>query len=216
MHCENDGDVCPVGARSILGTGYSVADLMKEILKDRIFFDESGGGVTFSGGEPLMQIDFLREILQACRKEGVHTAVDTSGFALREEVLSIAPLVDLFLYDVKAIDDMTHIQYVGVSNQSILDNFKALTAVHNNVWLRFPLIPTVNDGAQIEDLASFASTVGNVRQVNILPYHKVGSHKFSRIGETARLTGVEAPSDEAVEAAAECFRRRGLNVVVGG
>lgn len=119
--CGTCVEACPSGARQMVGTRMTVPEVMAEISKDRIFYDDSRGGVTFSGGEPLMQPRFLRDLLAACRAQSIHTTVDTCGFGTREYLLSIAPLTDLFLYDLKAIDEAKHLQYTGVSNSSILD-----------------------------------------------------------------------------------------------
>ena len=119
---------------------------MEEVLRDRVFYEESGGGVTFSGGEPLAQPDFLEALLEACRAASVHTAVDTCGFAPRERLLALAPLVDLFLFDVKLVDDARHLALTGVPAAPILENLRALAAVHANVWIRVPVVPGLTDG----------------------------------------------------------------------
>jgi pyruvate formate lyase activating enzyme len=194
-----------------------VGDVMAEVLKDRPFYEESGGGVTFSGGEPLLQPRFLRSLLDACRKAAVHTAVDTCGYAAWQDLLGLAALTDLFLYDLKMMDDRRHRQYTGASNGPILENLRALGRVHRNIWIRIPIIPGLSDGPEdLEAAARFAASIPGVQQVNLLPHHETGSAKFSRLGRPYRLEGTESPSSEQMAEAAEKFRTFGLNVKIGG
>jgi len=195
----------------------TVAEVVTEVLKDRLFYDDSGGGVTFSGGEPLAQISFLKELLAACHARGVHTAVDTCGYASREDLLSVAPLTDLFLYDLKIMNDDKHHQYTAVSNVSILENLKALGAVHNNIWIRMPIIPGVNDDDEnLEATAKFAASIPAVRQVNLLPYHKTAIFKFKRMRQTYRLENVPHPSPENLEKVRQKFCTLGVIARIGG
>jgi pyruvate formate lyase activating enzyme len=162
----------------MIGRRMSVDEVMAEVLRDRIFYDDSGGGVTFSGGEPLLQFGFLRALLLACRREEIHTAVDTCGYAPLEELLAIAPLVDLFLYDVKAIDNRLHIQHAGVSNDLILGNLRRLGWAHENLWVRVPVVPGFNDDEdELQAIARLAAEIPGVRKVELLPYHQTGGHK---------------------------------------
>ena len=210
-------DACPAGARQIIGKRMTVAEVITEVLKDHLFYDDSGGGVTFSGGEPLAQINFLRELLTECRARGVHTAVDTCGYAPREDLLSVAPLTDLFLYDLKIMNDDKHHQYTAVSNISILENLKALGAVHNNIWIRMPIIPGVNDDDEnLEATAKLAISIPAVRQVNLLPYHKTAIFKFKRLQQTYRLESVPDPSSEELEKVRQKFSALGVIVRIGG
>jgi pyruvate formate lyase activating enzyme len=195
----------------------TVAEVLAEVMKDRPFYDDSGGGVTFSGGEPLAQLHFLKELLEACRGEGIHTAVDTCGYVPRKQLLSISPLVDLFLYDLKIIDGAKHRQYTGVSNILILENLKALGNIHNNIWVRLPIIPGINDDEEnLEAIAKFTASVPSVRQVNLLPYHRAGIIKFERLQQTYPLENVSEPSPEHLEKARGKFRRLGLITKMGG
>ena len=188
IRCGACVEVCPTGARQLVGRRMSVREVLTEVLKDRIFYEESDGGATFSGGEPLMQPRFLKEVLEACRAEGIHTAVDTSGYAPKEDLLSVAPLTDLFLYDLKAVDDERHRQGTGVSNALILDNLLALGGIHQNIWIRAPLVPGFNDGPdQVEAVARFAASVPGMRQVNLLPYHAMAAHKWMSLGRPEQM-----------------------------
>jgi len=210
-------EACPTGARQMVGRRMTAAEVVAEVLKDRVFYEESGGGATFSGGEPLVQPKFLAALLQGCREAGIHTAVDTCGFAPKEDLLAVAPLADLFLYDLKSMDEARHTQYTGATNISILENLQALGRVHRNIWIRVPIIPGVNDNAeQLEALARYAAATPGVRQVNVLPYHEAGSYKSARVGKPYRLEKIAPPSPEYMADVAARFRGFGLNVKVGG
>jgi pyruvate formate lyase activating enzyme len=208
---------CPTKARQIVGTRMTDAEVLAEILRDRIFYDDSGGGATFSGGEPLLQVGFLKAVLAACRRNGIHTAVDTCGYAPMEHLLGIAPLTDLFLYDLKLMDSGRHLRYTGVANATILDNLRRLGRVHGNIWIRIPVIPGLNDGPdEMEAAAELVSSIGGVRQVNLLAYHETGLQKFTRLGRRYRLDRAATPSPRHLEAVAERFRAQGLNVKTSG
>jgi pyruvate formate lyase activating enzyme len=215
--CGRCVDACPVEARQLAGREMSVEDVLAEIRKDTAFYDESGGGVTFSGGEPLGQFEFLGSLLEACRRLEIHTAVDTCGFAPRENLLAIAPLVDLFLYDIKLLDNDRHVRFTGVPNLPILENLHALSRVQANLWLRVPVIPGVNDGGEeMLAIARLASSVPGVRQVNLLPYHKTGIAKFQRLGLAYELSDVASPAADTMDALVHQFQSLGLQAKVGG
>jgi pyruvate formate lyase activating enzyme len=195
----------------------TVAEVVAEVEKDRLFYDDSGGGVTFSGGEPFAQPDFLRELLACCHSRGIHTAVDTCGFCPREELLSAASLADLFLYDLKIMDENRHRLYTGVSNAAILENLTALASVHENIWIRVPIIPGVNDDIEnLQAVASLVSGVAAVRQLNLLPYHRTGTAKFRRLGRPYDLEGISDLSLEHLEEIGRIFSDLGITVKLGG
>jgi len=215
--CGQCAEACPTGARQMIGERRTVAEIMEAVLRDRIFYEDSGGGVTFSGGEPLTQPAFLKAMLEACRAEGLRTAVDTCGFACTDVLLDVAGLSNLVLYDLKLMDDARHRQYTGVSNAPILANLRALARAHQNIWLRVPVIPGINDREEDwQAAAGFAAGLQGIRQVNILPYHKLGLFKSRRMNHPYALESVEPPSLERMERAAEIFRQRGLMVKKGG
>ncbi len=215
--CEKCVEACPTGARQVVGKRMSVEQVLDTVLQDRVFYEDSGGGVTFSGGEPLMQPEFLGAALEACRTHGLHTAVDTCGFGRADLLLGIAPLTDLFLFDLKFIDDAKHRHYCGVSNVSILENLRQLSHVHENLWLRVPVIPGVNDSdADLDAVAHFAQSIPKVRQINLLPYHKTGLQKFRRLGKTYELEDAQPPSAESMHRAINKFRAMGLPARAGG
>ncbi len=215
--CGECVEACPTGARVMMGRQMTVPELLGQLVADRVFFEESGGGVTFSGGEPLLQFEFLTTALAACRECGLHTAVDTSGFAPREQLLAVAGLADLILYDVKTMDDARHREVTGVSNRLILDNLEALGRVHRAIWLRVPIIPGVNDGsAELEAVARFGATITGVRQVNLLPYHQAGLGKRGRLRHEDLREPFEAPTAARMEHLAGIFRQAGLDTRIGG
>ena len=209
--------ICPTGAREIAGTCRSVEDVLEELLRDRVFYEESGGGVTLSGGEPLAQAPFAKALLAECRRHEIPTALDTCGFAPREDLLEIAGLSDLVLYDLKLLDDAEHVRYTGASNRLILENLQALGEVHKNIWLRIPIIPGVNDAVEhLEAMARLAASLGGVSQVNLLPYHETAVGKFEQLGEPYRLGRLARPSPERLDRAADRFRAHGLLTKTGG
>jgi pyruvate formate lyase activating enzyme len=200
-----------------VGREAGAEEVLAEVLRDRPFYDESGGGVTFSGGEPLAQPEFLLACLEACRSEGLHSALDTCGYAPRETLLAAAALSDLVLYDLKALADGLHTRLTGVSNGPILENLLALEGTPAQVWIRVPVIPGVNAGeGDMAGLAHFVRHLRAVRKVCLLPYHELGADKARRIGETPRFGPVPSPSRETLAALAVPFRDAGLAVQIGG
>ena len=180
---EDDVEACPTGALQGVGERVEPEALVTSLLRDRIFFDESGGGVTISGGEPLVQPAFVTEVLRLLRAEGVHTALDTCGFGRWPDLRDAAAHANLVLYDLKLMDPARHKAATGVSNEIILDNLRSLAGVHPAIWIRIPIIPGVNDDdANIEAAADFVRSVPGIRQVDLLPYHPTGEAKFARLG----------------------------------
>ena len=186
---------CPHDAREVCGTEYTVYEVLSTILKDKAFYENSGGGVTFSGGECMLQIDFLTEVLKACKENGIHTAVDTAGHVPYERFEKILPYTDLFLYDVKCFDSEKHKQYTGVRNELILENLKNLLATDTPVWIRIPIIPTVNDTEEeIQQFKDYIFSCGKPEKIELLPYHAMGEHKYAAIGKSAQSFSV--PNEE--------------------
>lgn len=214
--CGTCADACPSEARKLVGRWMSVSEVMHEIEKDRVFYDESGGGVTFSGGEPLAQPRFLGALLDACAARGIHTVVDTCGFADRDLLLRLAEKVGLFLFDLKLFDAARHQTYVGVSNQAILANLEALAPQAKAIVIRYPVIPGVNDQAEeISATAAFLLSLGLTR-IDLLPYHQTGVGKYRRMKIDYRLEELELPSPNDLQAVAQAFSRTGMAVRVGG
>lgn len=215
--CAACVNACPTGARQMIGATRRVDEVVAEVLKDRIFYEDSGGGVTFSGGEPLAQPEFLLAMIESCRRHDLHTVLDTTGFGRPAHLLNAARLSDLVLYDLKAFDDSAHRRLTGVSNRIVLENLQALSAAHRNIWIRIPVVPGFNDDlADLADMARFIGELPGVVLVNLLPFHRTGLHKFARLGLTHGLDGVETPSVEIVASVARVFRNVGLTTKVGG
>ncbi len=215
--CGACAEACPSGARSWLGREVSAAELVDELDRDRIFYDESGGGVTFSGGEPLMQPEFLLACLKGCREREYHRAVDTCGSAPLETTVDIAAETDLFLYDLKLMDADRHERYAGVDSQLVLDNLRALCAGGRRVWVRFPLVPGItDDDANLAALGDFVRSLPGPPPLHVLPYHRIGSDKYDRIGLQYPLQGLEPPSHDHVANVARLLESYGLTVQIGG
>jgi pyruvate formate lyase activating enzyme len=202
----------------IYGKKVTHTALMAEILKDKVFFMESGGGVTFSGGEPLMQSGALIELLEAAGREGLHRAVDTSGYADPETLLQVAEHTDLFLYDLKLMDPEMHKAYTGVDNRLILANADRLLQRGAGVVFRIPVVPGINDTTQ--EMAAFLSFFrqreGQFREVHLLPYHKTGSHKYRRLEKEYEFGDLETPGDARMQLLREQIESAGVQVTVGG
>jgi pyruvate formate lyase activating enzyme len=217
IRCGSCVEVCPSGARQQVGRKVTVPELLEEILRDRPFFDQSGGGVTFSGGEPLAQYEFLKVMLHASRARGLHTAVDTCGYAPQEHLLKLVATTDLFLYDLKLMDDRRHRDQTGVSVQPILDNLIALDATGAEIWIRLPLVPAINDDREnLTAVARFVSDLDHTRRVHLLPYHAAGAEKQARLGRADTQPPGGRPSDRAHEQAAAWLCEFGLDVHRGG
>lgn len=215
--CAACVDACPVGARQMIGREMSVAEVVEAVRKDRIFYDDSGGGATISGGEPLSQPRFAIALAQALRVAGIHVALDTTGFGCTEHLLAAAQFSDLVLYDLKAFDEARHRELTGVSNRGILENLKTLDAAHGNIWIRIPVVPGLNDDSlDLRKIAEFVAGLRAIKLVNLLPFHRSGLHKYERLGWVHSLDGVESPSAEAMERAANIFRELRLPTKIGG
>lgn len=220
-HCGACVEVCYAGARELAGRWMTVEEVIAEVERDIPFYGASEGGerggVTFSGGEPLSQPDFLHALLVACRARGLHTAVDTSGFAPWPVLDRIRGLVDLFLYDLKVVDDARHRRYTGVSNRRILENLRRLSAAGHRIFLRIPLIPGVNDDPEaVHQALAFAATLPRIDRVDLLPYHATGLGKYERLDIPYALHETRPPSDERVAEIARAWERAGFAVKIRG
>lgn len=200
---KNTEFVCFNDAKQICGREYSVEEVFGIIQKDKLFYDTSNGGVTFSGGECMLQIDFLCEILKKCKENNIHTAVDTAGFIPWEHFAEILPYADLFLYDIKAFDNDVHKESVGAENELILNNLKKLLECRANVSIRIPVIPAVNDST--EEMKSIKEFLTPYKpDVELLPYHKMGEHKYNALG--MGITSFNIPSEEKMEELNKIFK----------
>ena len=174
---------CPADARKVCGKEYTVDEVFSEIIKDKSYYENSGGGVTFSGGECMLQIDFLLEIMIKCKENGIHTAVDTAGYTPFESFEKILPYTDLFLYDIKCFDNEKHKKYVGVENELILENLKKLFQANAKIWIRIPVIADINDSTEeMQCIKKFLFASGKPEKIELLPYHIMGENKYAAIG----------------------------------
>ncbi len=202
-----------------VGEYYSVEDIIKILESESVFINQSGGGVTFSGGEPMMQFDFLLEALKTCKMKGFHTAVDTSGYSSDENYRSIIPYTDLFLFDIKHMDNENHISVTGVSNNGILDNYRILLESGKDVMIRFPVIPGINDDPEhLEELRRFLVLTkrDSLRKINLLPYHKTGLSKYKRFNLPYRMGDIKPPSKEKMQELKFFFSEVGVKIKIGG
>jgi pyruvate formate lyase activating enzyme len=213
--CQTCVTTCYSGAREFSGRKMTVQDVMTEIERDIPFYDESHGGVTFSGGEPLMQPTFLSALLKACRGQEIHTVVDTSGFANWKVFEQIRKDVDLFLYDLKHMDSLRHREVTGVSNEIILENLRRLSAVGVKCIVRIPIIPGINDDEK-NLLASgrFLTSLSHIQSVELMGYHDIAQAKYEALGREYVLTGTRPPGEAVMYSAAEVLRSHGLNVLL--
>lgn len=175
---------CYTEALTLCGKEMSVEAVIKEVLKDRIFYENSGGGITLSGGEPMTQFSFTKELLAWAKKENLHTAMETCGFAPQENYAKILALTDLFLFDIKSMDEAKHIKFTGKSNTLILENLRFLDENGAKIRLRCPLIPTLNDSEEeLIKIAELANTLKNVEAIDVEPYHPLGVSKAAQLGD---------------------------------
>ncbi len=200
-----------------VGRVVDVREVIEEIEKDTLFFDESDGGVTFSGGEPLAQPEFLRSLLDACKDRSLHTCLDTCGYAPSEVFASLVNKVDLFLYDLKLMNDTQHQKYTGASNRPILENLRALDERRKRVILRFLVVPGITDTEEnLCDTIDFIASLKSIGDVSLLPYHRIAAEKYRRLRRRNDLEGVSPPTSASMESIRERFKSHGITITVGG
>ncbi|HOA20588.1 MAG TPA: glycyl-radical enzyme activating protein [Sedimentibacter sp.] len=216
--CTFCGDctVCCINsAKQIAGKEYTVDEVMKEVLKDRVFYKNSKGGVTLSGGEPLIYAAFVEELLMELKKENIHTAVDTCGAVDFKVLERISKYTDLFLYDIKSMDEEKHILYTGVSNKNIINNLINLSKIHNNINLRLPIIEGINaDENHIFEILKLIKNT-NIKKINLLPYHDIAMHKYEKLGRKY-YEYMKRPADEKLKRYIDIIEKEGYRVKIGG
>jgi pyruvate formate lyase activating enzyme len=201
----------------IVGREMSVDEVLAEVERDRVFYEQSGGGVTLSGGDPLAQAGFAEAVLSACQSRGLHTAIDTAGLASNGALGRLARHADIVLFDLKVIDEAKHKAFTGVSNAPIIENLKSLVAAGREVWVRIPLVHGVNDDdGNVRQTIDLVRSLGSVRRIGLLPYHAGGLDKARRIGQESRFRLFESPSEERLAAIEAAFRDAGFDVRRGG
>lgn len=221
--CDSCGictDHCNLNLREIIGKEYTVDELVKELKKDEMFYEESGGGVTLSGGEVMTaDMDFVEELCKRLTKLGITVTIDTCGQAPWKNYERLLPYVETFLYDIKTLDNDLHKKYMGAGNELILSNLEKLSKAGARIYIRIPTIKEVNgtDESMKDIIAYLQEKNIHVAQVNLLPYHNTGSSKYEKIGKTYEGAGLHAPSKEEMEHFTELFKEAGFhNVKIGG
>jgi len=200
-----------------LGKEYTANELFKEIEKDRIFFEESNGGVTFSGGEPLAQPTFLKEILIRCKENGIHTAIDTSGYVDINILKQFVNLADIFLFDLKLMDPVLHLKYTDISNSEILSNLEYLISQNANIIIRIPLIPGITaTDENMKQIRNFLEKFDNKPEINLLPFHKIAKSKYNRYGIKYQMDKTVDLKEEEIDVYKNRFRDSGFKVKLGG
>ncbi|NTV80089.1 MAG: glycyl-radical enzyme activating protein [Candidatus Aminicenantes bacterium] len=215
--CGKCAEACLYEAMQIVGREMSVDEVLDEVEKDRIFYEQSGGGVTLSGGDPAVQPAFAEALLDGCRARGLRTAVDTAGFSQNGALERLASKTDLVLFDLKVMDDARHREWTGVSNDAILSNLKRLSGGRTEVWVRVPLVRGVNDDEDnIRRTTAFITSLGTIKRIGLLPYHSGGLEKARRIGKETSFRRFEPPSEDRLAAIEAAFLGAGFEVRRGG
>ncbi len=200
ISCGKCVEACLTDALELKGTNVTVDEIIADVMKDKVFYDNSGGGITLSGGEPTAQLDFTLALLKAARNNGLHTAIETCGYTSAENIKAVAEHVDLFLYDVKHTDSALHEKYTGVPNERILENLRLIDSMGKKIVIRTPIIPDVNDTDEhFTALAALASELKNVEKLEIEPYHDLGNAKYEQLGESVETHTFRVPEKAEVD-----------------
>jgi len=216
--CGKCAEVCPTKAMEMTGDLMTVDQVMTQIKKETMLMDKSEGGVTFSGGEPLLHHKFLIQLLDACGEEEIHRCVDTTGYAQTDILLEVAKRTDHFLYDLKMMDSSKHKKWTGIGNEKILENLKTLAATGARINIRIPLIKGINDDDKnIHDSAQFIRDLeGTKPLVNILPFHNIAEKKYEKLGEDYDKGEMAEPELKRQEEVVEIFKSYGIDAIIGG
>lgn len=207
-----------VAGKKVYGEKLELDAVLDSLWKDIHFYEESGGGVTFSGGEPLIQSEALKCLLEACKGRGLHTTVDTSGYARKEQFEEIMDLTDLFLFDLKNMDPGLHKKYTGVDNQLILSNADYLLNSGAKLIFRIPVIPGINTSPEELDamLSFIEERADRMEEIHLLPYHRIAENKYRRLNMEVKLQEVMEPDEEEMQLLKKKFEQTGLEVIIGG
>lgn len=214
--CGVCSEICPTKALVLKGKTMTVEQLIKELKKDATVYRRSGGGITISGGEPLMQSCFVKELLKACQSNGWDTAIETTGFGKKEDIIKVLPYVDLVLLDLKAVDREVHKRFTGVFSDLILENAHMISTMAK-VVVRVPTVPKVNAfKEEYEKICSFVKTLNNVDTIHMLPYHTYGENKYDLLGKEYRMKDERSLTQEEISSLQSIVESHGLNCVIGG
>ena len=215
--CGKRVQTCVFNCLSLIGNEYTAQELIYEVMRDMDFYTSSGGGVTFSGGEPLLQAEFLKPVMQALKREDVHLTLDTCGEASSEALELLLPYTDLVLYDIKSLDSALHKALTGIGNRRIVANLAHVEAHKTPIWVRMPLIKDLNDKTDmLEETANWLCKFKMINRVEILPYHRYGEAKYEALGMAYSGYGFQPPAQDELDEVIRIFRLRGLNIVQGG
>lgn len=212
--CGECAHVCPAEARAISGRTMPVGEVLDILRRDSLFYRNSGGGITVSGGEPTYQAEFLTELLKGCKSYGIHTALETAGYVKWVTLKQILKFVDLVLFDIKCMDNKKHKECTGVGNRLILENARRIVEEGKEMVIRYPLIPAYNDA--VEDLravSDFMGTLG-IRRVEILPYHRLSIGKYRSLGREYKLPHIEPCQEEHAQTIKEALESFGLEAII--
>lgn len=216
INCGTCVGVCPVHALVMKGDSLTVEEVLVELKKDSNVYRRSGGGITLSGGEPLMQPAFAAQLLQGCQAQGWHTAMETTGYASLESIHAVIPHVDLVLLDIKSMDPELHRHFSGVSNELILENAKHIAGLTKTI-IRVPVVPGCNDREEdIAAICDFAATLPGVDTIHLLPYHTYGENKYALLGRAYKMPAVKSPDGERMSSLRDLVERKGFHGVIGG
>ncbi len=217
IQCGKCIDVCYSNALNMAGYKRTVKEVLDEVKKDNIYYRRSGGGITLSGGEPLAQPEFTKELLKACKASGLHTAIETTAFAFEDALKKVLPWLDLVLLDIKTMDYNKHIKYIGQSNEKILQNAKLIAQFGIPIIVRIPIITGFNDDiSSIKDITNFAISLKSVKEIHIMPYHRLGQNKYEYLGYEYKLKELESPTKDKLILLKETVEECGLICKIGG
>ncbi|MBR6502234.1 MAG: glycyl-radical enzyme activating protein [Clostridia bacterium] len=205
------------GKPKVMGRDVTVAEVLSEVTQDRPYYNRSGGGVTLSGGESLLQPDFAVALLKACKESGINTAIETTGFANADVIERFLPYLDTVLMDIKHINSEKHKEFTSQPNERILENAKLIASKANKLIIRVPVIPTFNDTvAEIAEIAAFASSLPNVDEIHLLPYHSMGRDKYTGLAREYKMGDIKSPTNELMEVLKQTAEQFGLKTYIGG
>ncbi|WP_410514590.1 glycyl-radical enzyme activating protein [Paenibacillus sp. BR2-3] len=217
ISCGQCAEVCHTGALAMSGKGMTVREVIQELKKDESYYRRSSGGITFSGGEPLFQSSYVIELMRACKSQGWHTAVETTAFCNPDVLENVLPLLDLVLLDIKHMDDRKHEQYVKQSNELVLSNALRLAQLGAAIIVRVPVIPGFNNTVrEIGEIAAFAAGLPGIKELHLLPFHRLGANKYNYLESRYSMENNEPPADQEMESLRRIVVENGLYCQIGG